>query len=65
MNFRRSFGENMIDDSPFIRDSWQLSNVTQLERLGLDQYPKHLKSSGVERMLGRALWKQRTRSPLG
>lgn len=45
----------MTGESPLIRDSWQETNVNQRERLGLAQYPKQYKSSGVERKLGRGV----------
>jgi hypothetical protein len=64
IEFRRSCGEIITGDSPLIRDLWQMTNVNQRERLGLAKYPKRFKSSGVKRLLERALWEQGIRKPL-
>jgi site-specific recombinase XerC len=64
MDFRSSFGEKITVDSPLMRDSWQTTNVNQRQRLGLATHAKRLKSSGVKRLLERALWEQGIRQPL-
>ena len=50
-----------------MRDLWQTTNITYGAKLGLASYPKRLKSSGVKRLLERALWEQglRHRLPQG
>jgi hypothetical protein len=64
MDFRASFGEKISGDSPLMRDSWQTTNVNQRQRLGLATHAQRLKSSGVKRLLERALWEQGIRQPL-
>lgn len=64
IDFRRSCGEQITGESPIIRDLWQMTNVNQRERLGLATHAKILKSSGVKRLLERALWEQGIRKPL-
>jgi hypothetical protein len=64
MNFRRSYGENITGESWVMRDLWQTSNINYGANLGLAKYPKKLKSSGVKRIIERALWEQGLRKPL-
>ena len=47
-----------------MRDIWQTTNITYGAKLGLATYPKKLKSSGIKRLLERALWEQGIRHPL-
>ena len=47
-----------------MRDIWQTTNIGYGARLGLATYPKRLKSSGIKRLLERALWEQGLRHPL-
>ena len=47
-----------------MRDIWQTTNIDYGARLGLATYPKRLKSSGIKRLLERALWEQGLRHPL-
>ena len=47
-----------------MRDIWQTTNIDYGARLGLATYPKRLKSSGIKRLLERALWEQGLRRPL-
>lgn len=67
MDFRHSYGEDITGDSWVMRDLWQTTNITYGARLGLATYPKKLKSSGIKRLLERAIWEQglRQRLPLG
>jgi hypothetical protein len=64
MDFRASYGEIINGDSFVMRDIWQTTNITYGANLGLATCPKRLKSSGIRRLLERALWEQRLRHPL-
>jgi hypothetical protein len=47
-----------------MRDILQTTNITYGANLGLATCPKKLKSSGIKRLLERALWEQGIRHPL-
>ena len=47
-----------------MRDLWQTTNTNQRQRLGPATHAKRLKTSGVKRLLERALWEQDIRKPL-
>ncbi len=47
-----------------MRDLWQTTNMNYGARWGLAKNPKRLKSSGVKRLLERAIWEQGIRQPL-
>lgn len=47
-----------------MRDIWQTTNVDYGTRSGLATYPKKFKSSGIKRLLERALIEQGVRHPL-
>jgi hypothetical protein len=47
-----------------MRDLWQTTNITYGANLGFATFPKKLKSSGVKRIIERALWEQGLRKPL-
>ena len=64
MNFRTSYGEKISGESWLMRDIWQTTNIKHGAKLGLATYPKKLKSSGIERLIERALWEQGIRHPL-
>jgi hypothetical protein len=64
MNFRASYGEKISGESWVMRDIWQTTNITYGANLGLATYPRRLKSSGIRRLLERALWEQGLRQPL-
>ena len=64
MDFRASYGEIITGDSWVMRDIWQTTNITYGANLGLATCPKKLKSSGIKRLLERALWEQGIRHPL-
>ena len=64
MDFRASYGENITGESWVMRDIWQTTNITYGANLGLATCPKKLKSSGIKRLLERALWEQGIRHPL-
>jgi integrase len=64
MDFRASYGEKITGTSWIMRDLWQTTNIDYGAKLGLATCPKKLKSSGLERILERALWEQGLRHPL-
>jgi integrase len=64
MDFRRSYGEKITSESWLIRDLWQTTNIKYGAKLGLATIPKKLKSSGIKRLLERALWEQGIRHHL-
>jgi hypothetical protein len=64
IDFRSSYGEKITGDSWLMRDLWQTTNVRYGARWGLATCPKKLKSSGIKRLLNRALWEQGLRQPL-
>src|SRR6187200_3478718 len=64
MDFRASYGEKITGESWLMRDIWQTTNVDYGARWGLATNPKKLKSSGIKRLLERALWEQGIRQPL-
>ena len=64
MEFRSSYGEKITGDSWLMRDIWQTTNISYGANLGLALYPKKLKSSGIRRLLERALRAQGLRQRL-
>ena len=64
MDFRTSYGEIITGESWLMRDIWQTTNVDYGAKWGLATNPKKLKSSGIKRLLERALWEQGIRQPL-
>jgi hypothetical protein len=64
MNFRGSYGEKITEESWLMRDIWQTTNIDYGAKWGLATNPKKLKSSGIKRLLERALWEQGIRQPL-
>jgi hypothetical protein len=64
IDFRISYGEKISDNSWLMRDLWQTSNIDYGAKWGLATNPKKLKSSGIKRLLERALWEQGIRQPL-
>jgi Phage integrase family len=64
MDFRASYGENISGESWLMRDLWQTTNIDFRYRNGFAMYPKRLKSSGIKRLIERALWDQGLRRPL-
>ncbi len=64
MEFRSGYGEVITGDSWLMRDIWQTTNITYGAKLGLATCPKKLRSSGIRRLLERALWEQGLRHPL-
>ncbi len=64
MEFRASYGEKISGESWLMRDIWQTTNIDYGAKLGLATCPKKLKSSGIKRLLERALWEQGIRQPL-
>ncbi|MGA7367781.1 MAG: hypothetical protein WBX01_01540 [Nitrososphaeraceae archaeon] len=65
MDFRSSYGEKITGDSWIMRDIWQTTNIDYGAKLGLATFPRKLKSSGIKRLLERALWEQGLRHKLG
>jgi hypothetical protein len=47
-----------------MRDLWQTTNIDYGAKWGLATCPKKLQSSGIKRLLERALWEQGIRQPL-
>jgi len=64
MDFRGSYGEKITPESWLMRDLWQTTNIDYGCKLGLATAPRRLKSSGIKRILERALWQQGIRKPL-
>ena len=64
MDFRKDYGESITGESGVMRDLWQTTNIKYGAKLGLATCPKKLKSSGIKRLLERALWEQGLRQPL-
>src|SRR5919198_6711362 len=64
MDFRASYGEKITGESWLMRDIWQTTNIDYGAKLGLATCPKKLKSSGIKRIIERALWEQGIRQPL-
>jgi integrase len=64
MDFRASYGEKITGSSWVIHDLWQTTNMNYGAKCGLATNPKRLKSSGIKRLLERALWEQGIRQPL-
>src|SRR5207248_2844196 len=64
MDFRAYYGETTTGESWLMRDIWQTTNIDYGAKSGLATCPKKLKSSGIKRLLERALWEQGVRHPL-
>jgi hypothetical protein len=64
MAFREKHGEEINVESPIMRDTFPTTNVKNSARRALAKYPKRLKSSGIKKLLHRALWEQGIREPL-
>jgi hypothetical protein len=64
MDFRASYREKITGNSWVMRDLWQTTNLNYGARWGLATSPKKLKSSGMRRLLDRAIWEQGIRQPL-
>jgi hypothetical protein len=64
MDFRASYGEKITGESWVMRDLWHTTNIDYGAKLGLATCPKKLKSSGIKRIIERALWEQGLRHPL-
>jgi hypothetical protein len=64
MDFRASYGEKITGESWVMRDLWQTTNMNYNTKLGFATCPKKLKSSGIKRIIERALWEQGIRQPL-
>jgi hypothetical protein len=57
MDFRASYGEKITEESWVMRDLWQTTNINYGAKWGLAKYPKKMKSSGIKRIIERALWR--------
>jgi hypothetical protein len=64
IDFRSSYGEKITGNSWLMRDLWQTTNIDYGAKWGLATCPKKLQSSGIKRILERALWEQGIRQPL-
>ena len=62
IDFRASYGEKITGESWLMRDIWQTTNVKYGAKWGLATTPKRLNSSGIKRMIERALWEQGIRT---
>jgi hypothetical protein len=60
MDFRASHGESITTNSWVLRDLFDVAKTSK----GIATMPKHLKSSGLKRLVERALWAQGIRKPL-
>jgi integrase len=58
MDFRASYGEKITGESWVMRDLWQTTNISYNTKIGFATYPKKLKSTGIKRIIERALWEQ-------
>jgi hypothetical protein len=54
MNFRKSQGEEISDESYIMRDLWQTTKK-QRGNIGVAAYPKQLKSTGIKSLMERAI----------
>jgi integrase len=61
MNYREGCGENVSEVSWLMRNLW---NVTTPKGKGIVTQPRKLKSSGIKRLIERALWAQGIRKTL-
>jgi len=64
MEFRASFGEEIIGQSWVLRNTWQKVKPRYSHRIGLAKYPKQFKSTGIKTLVGRALQIQGIRPKL-
>lgn len=64
MEFRESYGEKISGESWLMRDLWKTTNIDYGAKSGLAKRPQKLKSSGIKRLIERALWEQGIRQPL-
>lgn len=64
MDFRSSYGETITGESWLMRDLWKTTNIDYGAKSGLAKRPQRLKSSGIKRLIERALWEQGIRQPL-
>jgi hypothetical protein len=64
MDFRASYGEKITGESWLMRDLWQTTNMNYGAKWGLATNPKRLKSTGIKRIIERALWEQGIRELL-
>ena len=64
MDFRASYGEKITPNSWVMRDLWQTTNMKHGAKSGLATNPHRLQSSGIKRLLERALWEQGLRTIL-
>jgi integrase len=64
MDFRAGYGEKITEESWVMRDLWQTTNINYGAKWGLATCPKKLQSSGIKRLLERALWEQGIRQTL-
>lgn len=63
-NFRKSYGENITQESWLMRYIWQTTNVKYGAKWGLATIPKKLESIAIKRIADRALRIQGIRTSL-
>jgi hypothetical protein len=64
LEFRKSWGEDINDESPVIRNLFRTSNVSYKGKMGMAKYPKALKVNGVKKVIINALKEQGLRQGL-
>jgi hypothetical protein len=64
MDFRKSLGEEIKDNSPLICDRLPESNIKYRAKWGLATSSKLLRADGIKKALDKAVWAQGLRSPL-
>lgn len=64
MDFRQSYGENIIPNSWLMRNTWKKVDVKQGSRAGLARKPINFQSSGIRELIGRAWHIQNIRGML-
>jgi integrase len=64
IDFSAGYGEKITGESWVMRDLWQTTNMNHGAKWGLATCQKKLQSSGIKRLLERALWEQGIRQTL-
>jgi hypothetical protein len=59
MDFRASYGEKITGESWLMRDTWQKIDTRYGNNIGMINYPKQLKSTGVKSLMDRAIRTQK------
>ena len=59
MDFRASYGEKITGESWLMRDTWQKIDTRYGNNIGMINYPKQLKSTGIKSLMDRAIRTQK------